>query len=398
MNSVWSFSRLVTLAFVVCLAAALLSGCGGARVAEPAPGAPAPKQDTAGKPVSPAAQPLEAPVEPVPDEGAKAEVQPPAPAKERRETAASRVATDLADGYSGPGGSTVPQCWLPLVQRLEADPKATAEVINYFCDLPEYSPNPMGVKVKELFTSAFLRKKKPDDGRPKAPPSRIYRNVVTAANMAKCEAFLVDNKELFDRVEQQYPVPREVLASLLYVETRLGTYVGRDNAFWSLACMAAADSPDLVRDGIKDIPITTKHDSWLQAKLADKSDWAYKELRALLAFCRENKLDPHAMPGSVYGAIGICQFMPSNLTAYGADGDGDGVINLFSEADAVFSAARYLSKHGWKETMTIDAQRTVLKRYNNLNIYANTILALAESIRSGVVQTGPPSSPISKKT
>lgn len=310
----------------------------------------------------------------------------------RSDTAASRVASDLRGAYQGPEGGQVAQCWLPLVQRLENDPGARPEFASYFCGLPEYSPKPMGVKVKELFTSAFMRRKKPDDGKPKAPPSRIYRNVVTAAALARCEDFLAANADLFDRVEAKYPVPREVLVALLYVETKLGVYVGKDNAFWSLACMAAADRPDMVQDGVRDVPLKAEHDDWLQSKLTDKSNWAYKELRALLDFCRINNLDPLLMPGSVYGAIGICQFMPSNLSSYGEDGDGDGVINLFSEADAVFSAARYLHKHGWKKNLSVSARRDVLKRYNNLNIYANTILALAESVRSGVLQTGPPSS------
>lgn len=154
--------------------------------------------------------------------------------------------------------------------------------------------------------------------------------------------------------------------------------------------MAAADHPDRVSGGVEGLPITDKHTTWLQAKLTDKSDWAYKELRALLQYCTVQQLDPHGMPGSVYGAIGICQFMPSNLVPYGDDGDGDGVVNLFSVPDAIFSAALYLNKHGWKKDLTVDRQRSVLKRYNNLNIYANTILAMAESISSGVIQTGPP--------
>ncbi|MDL2279277.1 lytic murein transglycosylase [Desulfovibrio sp. OttesenSCG-928-G11] len=312
------------------------------------------------------------------------------PGVAKADTAASRVASDLRSAYKGPGGQQIAQCWLPLVQRLENDPGARPDFANYFCGLPEYSPKPMGVKVKELFTSAFLRRKKPDDGKPKPPPSRIYRNVVTAAALARCEDFLAANTELFDRVEAKYPVPRELLAALLYVETKLGVYVGKDNAFWSLACMAAADNPDMVQGGVGDVPLKPEHDDWLQSKLKDKSGWAYKELRALLEFCRVNNLDPLLMPGSVYGAIGICQFMPSNLSSYGEDGDGDGVINLFSEADAVFSAARYLHKHGWKKEMSVSARREVLKRYNNLNIYANTILALAESVRTGVLQTGPP--------
>jgi membrane-bound lytic murein transglycosylase B len=180
------------------------------------------------------------------------------------------------------------------------------------------------------------------------------------------------------------------LVSLLFVETRLGEFVGKENAFWTLACMAAADSPERMKGGLDGVPVTRRHDAWLQARLKEKSDWAYKEMRALLLFCRDNGIDPLTVPGSAYGAIGICQFMPTNLTRYADDGDGDGVINLFSEADAVFSAARYLTLHGWKAGLDVDGRRGVLKRYNNLTVYADTILTMAESLQAGLPLSGPP--------
>lgn len=315
----------------------------------------------------------------------------PAPLEAPQPTAAARVLESMRS--PAPVGGTVQDCWKPLLRRLQQDSAISPEVINYFCSLPAYSPDPMATKVKELFKGAFMRKKPTPGAKPSGPPSRIYRSVVTAANVAKCNDFLAQNKRVFDAVEKKYPVPRRILVSLLMVETRLGTYIGRDNAFWSLACMALADKPELVKAGLGDIPITSQHDVWLQEKLTDKSNWAYKELRALLKYCSVQGLDPHSMPGSVYGAIGVCQFMPSNLVPYGDDGDGDGVVNLFSVPDAIFSAAKYLNKHGWTAGIGVDKQRSVLKRYNNLNIYANTILALAESIRTGVLQTGPPDAP-----
>ncbi len=291
----------------------------------------------------------------------------------------------------------VPACWLPLVQRLQADNMSGPLIPHYFSGLAAYSPSPMGVKVKELFTNAFLSKTTPTpptDGTVLPPPRmRVYRSLVTAANLEKCQAFMAANKKTLDAVEKKYPVPRETIVALLSVETRLGTYIGKENAFWSLACMAAADAPERVTDGISDLPITEEHSVWLQGKLTEKSNWAYKELKALLTYCSVQNLDPLTMPGSVYGAIGICQFMPSNLLLYGEDGDGDGVVNLFSEADAIFSVARYLTAHGWRADLPVSGQRTVLKRYNNLTIYANTILTLAESLRTGELQTAPPDAP-----
>ena len=95
----------------------------------------------------------------------------------------------------------------------------------------------------------------------------------------------------------------------------------------------------------------------------------------------ENALEPKDLPSSIYGAIGLCQFMPSNIALYGADGDGDGRIDLFNVNDAAMSLARYLAKHGWKPGVTLAQQHSLLMKYNHSKVYANTILALADLIR-----------------
>jgi membrane-bound lytic murein transglycosylase B len=265
------------------------------------------------------------------------------------------------------------------------------EYAAYFQDLGDYSPEPMGTKIKELFSNAFLRRPPAKTGGPATPPkARIYRAVVTEAAKEKCAVYLKQHRKIFTEAEKEYGVPREILVSLLYLETRLGEYLGTANALWTLACMAAAVEPEQVEAGLADLPLSASHADWLRRALETKSAWAYKELKALLVYCRSNAADPRTLTGSVYGAIGLCQFMPSNIVPYGQDGDGDGRVDLFSPEDAIPSVAKYLSKHGWKKNLSPDQQRALLRRYNNLMTYANTILTLAESVRTGVLQSAPP--------
>jgi membrane-bound lytic murein transglycosylase B len=384
---------------VVCfIAFLLLPACGGGAAGRSG-STPGAVQRRAG--IDPV-QPMVATGAALPDVGtAETEdaAQPPLVAGNAKKSGKAAVGPGAAAGKPAPGPNTAAgkvaarpvgvADWSSLLHRLRNDPTAAGLDI-WFQDLPAYSPQPMATKIKELFTSAFMRKRPPEDGKPRGPRQRIYRNVVTVENMEKCRDFLNAHAAVFDAVEKKYPVPREILVSLLFVETRLGVFVGKENAFWSLACMAAADSPERMKGGLAGIPLTSRHDAWLQARLKEKSEWAYKEMRALLLFCRDNGINPLTVPGSVYGAIGICQFMPTNLARFADDGDGDGVVNLFSEADAVFSAARYLTRHGWKAGLGVEGRRGVLKRYNNLRIYADTILTLAESLRTGQLLTGPP--------
>jgi membrane-bound lytic murein transglycosylase B len=72
--------------------------------------------------------------------------------------------------------------------------------------------------------------------------------------------------------------------------------------------------------------------------------------------------------------------MPSNIAPYGKDGDGDGSVNLFSVVDALYSAANYLEAHGWREARTAAGQFAVLRSYNQDNVYAAKVLALARQL------------------
>jgi lytic murein transglycosylase len=55
------------------------------------------------------------------------------------------------------------------------------------------------------------------------------------------------------------------------------------------------------------------------------------------------------LKGSWAGATGYPQFMPSNVLRIAADGDGDGIANIWSsEMDGLASIASYLNDAGWK--------------------------------------------------
>ncbi|MDR3045139.1 MAG: lytic murein transglycosylase [Desulfovibrio sp.] len=285
-------------------------------------------------------------------------------------------------------------CWSPLRGRLAADGVSGGRIDALFVQLGDaVSPDPMGRKVKELYTTKFLRPEPqptPPGQKPKPARPPMYPGVVTDENAAKCRAFLTENARWFSLAESRFGVPREVAVSLLFVETRLGTALGKGNAFRNLAAMAAADNPDMVPGYIAALPGADGNLDWISLRMRQKSDWAYQELKALIRHADGLGQDPLAMPGSIYGAVGICQFMPTNIPAYGVDGDGDGRVDLYTVGDAVFSLSNYLDRHGWQPGMRRDARYNVLKRYNNSAAYANTILALADKVAAPAKTQSPP--------
>ena len=270
--------------------------------------------------------------------------------------------------------------WEPLLRRLAGDGISGPDVEAMFAGLGgDISQEPMGRKMRELYTSKFLRQP-PDPSAPKTPRPRLYKDVVTAENAALCRNFLQQYAPAFALAELRYGVPKEIAVSLLFVETRLGTVLGKVSAFYTLASMASCSRPEDIGRWLPQLPGYESRLDWMTEVMPRRSDWAYKELRALIVFTRAQGTDPLTMPGSIYGAVGMCQFMPSNLAHYGADGDGDGVVDLFTVPDAVASLSRYLALHGWKAGISRQRQHALLKTYNRADIYANTILALSDVV------------------
>jgi membrane-bound lytic murein transglycosylase B len=119
-------------------------------------------------------------------------------------------------------------------------------------------------------------------------------------------------------------------------------------------------------------------------KKADrKSSWAYAELKALLRYTEAQNIDPVAIRGSYAGALGYCQFMPSNVLSLGVDGNGDSRVNLFDHTDAIFSVGNYLRHHGWKPDLNREQQYRVILKYNYSRPYAQTILKIADRLLEG---------------
>lgn len=78
---------------------------------------------------------------------------------------------------------------------------------------------------------------------------------------------------------------------------------------------------------------------------------------------------------SYAGATGPMQFLPSTFRAYAVDGNSDGVASIYSVADAIFSAANYISAN----MRTSGSVAGALWHYNHSSAYVNKVLAIAKS-------------------
>lgn len=135
--------------------------------------------------------------------------------------------------------------------------------------------------------------------------------------------FLTTHSETFDRVEEVYGVPREIIAAIIGVETWYGRYMGPHRVLDALATLAFDYPP--------------------------RSRFFRRELAQFFLMAREQGFDPAELKGSYAGAMGYGQFISSSYRAYAVDFDGDGVADIFgNQVDAIGSVANYFRAHRWQ--------------------------------------------------
>ena len=171
---------------------------------------------------------------------------------------------------------------------------------------------------------------------------------------------------LLSRVEAKYGVPPHVILAFWGLESNYGAVKARHkltDAFFTL-----------MYDGRRETFFTN-------------------QLLALMKIADKNKLDINDIHGSWAGAMGHFQFIPTTLSQYGVDGNGDGRVDIInSVGDAMFSAGNYLNKLGWNPNERI-VRRVILPADFDLSLLdGKTKLTLPQWAALGV--TNPDGSPI----
>ncbi|MDC1528094.1 lytic murein transglycosylase [Gammaproteobacteria bacterium] len=148
------------------------------------------------------------------------------------------------------------------------------------------------------------------------------RNRLSDARIERGKSLLIEHKDLFNRIQQQYGVQPHYLVSFWALESNFGDFTGGFSVVNALATLAYDPR---------------------------RSDFFRSELLTALRIIEEGHIPVKQMSGSWAGAMGQCQFMPSTFYAYARDGDGDGRVDIWNSVPDVFaSAANYLSQNGWQ--------------------------------------------------
>lgn len=242
-------------------------------------------------------------------------------------------------------------------------------------------------EVLELNTLLFLRK------------SDYHGIQVTEEATTSVRTFMDANQQALKQAEEKYNVSREVISSLLWLESRFGQNLGRFHVASVFLTLLQADRPEVVRHlhraGKRFTPKVTaqnRRDITLRTKRRVK--WALSELKAIEKMYAQDPKLLTDLRGSFAGAFGMSQFIPSSYVAYAKAHVENSVADLTKSADAIQSVAYYLYKNGWKLDRPKSYVRALM-HYNNSQDYANAILKLAA--RTGFAVDKPKRTPARKK-
>lgn len=163
------------------------------------------------------------------------------------------------------------------------------------------------------------------------------------------------NAALFASIQKRYGVPPGPLLAIWGMETAFGNFTGNQNTLSAVATLAYdCRRPEYFTDHL-----------YAALKLVDKGVLSAKT------------------KGAMHGEIGQTQFLPKNVLLYGADGDGDGAVNLNSKADALASTAKFLVGHGWVRGAGYQPGQpnfAAIQGWNSASVYQRAIAIIAQQI------------------
>jgi lytic murein transglycosylase len=163
------------------------------------------------------------------------------------------------------------------------------------------------------------------------------------------------NADFYASLEATYGVPAGVLIAIHGMETGFGGFMGDTNIVSAIA--------------------TLTYD-------CRRSDFFRPHLLGALKMIDKGMISAKTV-GAKHGELGHTQFLPGNAYAYGVDGNGDGAVDLYNQADALATTANYLRKKGWKPGKGYqegEPNFAVIREWNAAKVYQQAIAIMGAQI------------------
>lgn len=164
-----------------------------------------------------------------------------------------------------------------------------------------------------------------------------------------------DNAQFYNALEQRFGVPAGVLIAIHGMETGFGNFMG-DSAVVSAITTLAYD--------------------------CRRSEFFAPHAIGALKLVDYGTITPQTR-GAKHGELGHTQFLPGNALQYGVDGNGDGQVDFYNQADALASTANFLRRKGWQPGLGYqqgEPNFRVIEAWNAATVYQKAIAIMAAKI------------------
>lgn len=161
------------------------------------------------------------------------------------------------------------------------------------------------------------------------------------AKKAQMVDFIDENREQLEKAEEEYDIPKYVIAAIIGIESDYGRNIGSYNPFNSYVSMYVVNY---------------------------RADFAEAQLKELMEFVNRHEIDVFELKSSYAGAMAFAQFIPYSLNKWFVGDD------IFDMNNNIMSVANYLA---YFKERTGSVDRAVF-RYNPSELYTSAVMALAE--------------------
>lgn len=211
-----------------------------------------------------------------------------------------------------------------------------------------------------------------------------YSGHISPVGIQRSREFLKKHADAFATAEKKYGVKKEIIVSLLWVESRLGENHGGFHVPSVYLSLLLGDSDESTHILMEELARKQPNPSRAminktKSRAKIKGRWAIGELWAIYKMNRKHPSTVATLKGSYSGAFGFSQFLPSSYVQWGKSYSQKKTPDLYDPRDAIISVAYYLSKNGYKKGK-VGTYKKALFRYNKSNDYGDAILKLSAEL------------------
>ncbi len=207
-----------------------------------------------------------------------------------------------------------------FINEMVADHKCDRSRLMKVFSRANFSRKALAVYVKSLRPVVHPRKNAPRSTM--GPWDRYEAWLLKESRVKKGVDYIKRHSRAFELAHKRYGVAPEYIAAIIGIESYYGKNTGKFNVLDTLTTLSFEPNR--------------------------RQNFFRKELKEYLLMAKREGFDPTTMNGSIAGAIGLGQFMPSTCKSFAVDFDRNGKREMDEDEDAIGSIAYYFSRHGWR--------------------------------------------------